>query len=102
MRIAIVDDMKSEQNIIVKYLLEWAVPKNLPMDIKTFENSESFLFSWADEINYDLLILDIEMGKMNGMELARHIRSEDELIPIMFVTGYDEYIQYGYDVSAIH
>lgn len=102
MKIAIIDDEISEQNILEKYILEWSLQNRQQTDILKFGSSESFLFSWEDDKKYDLLILDIEMGKMNGLELAKKIRQEDEDIPIMFVTGYDEYMQYGYDVSALH
>lgn len=76
--------------------------RRVSIETKPFESSESFLFSWEDDKSYDLLVLDIEMGKMNGLDLARRIRREDEAVPIMFITGYDEYMQYGYDVSALH
>ncbi|MGN0402225.1 MAG: LytR/AlgR family response regulator transcription factor [Acetatifactor sp.] len=102
MKIAIVDDEKNEQEIIVKYISEWAEAKNELVEFLCFQSGESFLFSWEDSKDYNLLILDIEMGKMNGLELAKKIRLEDKYIPIMFITGYDEYIHYGYDVSALH
>jgi len=102
MKVAIIDDEISEQNILEKYILEWSLQKDQIMDISKFDNSESFLFAWEDEQIYDLLILDIEMGKMNGLDLAKRIRLDDENIPIMFVTGYDEYVHDGYDVSALH
>ena len=42
------------------------------------------------------------MGKLNGMDLAAHIRGQDESIPILFVTGYEQYMPLGYEVSALH
>ena len=90
MKVAIIDDEISEQNILEKYILEWSVNMGLSTDISKFDSSESFLFSWEDERNYDLLILDIEMGEMNGVKLARKLRLDDDNIPIMFVTGYDD------------
>lgn len=102
MRMAIVDDVLAEQEIIKKYIIEWASIHNEMIEFRCFENSESFLFSWEDDKSYDLLVLDIEMGEMNGLELAKRMRTEGALIPILFVTGYDEYMQYGYDVDALH
>ncbi len=102
MKIAVVDDEENEQKIIIKYISEWAKAKKELVEFSTFESSESFLFSWEEDKDYRLLVLDIEMGEMNGMELAHRVRAEDKDIPIIFVTGYDEYIQYGYDVSALH
>lgn len=102
MKVAIIDDEISEQNILEKYILEWAMQDKLSIEILKFKSSENFMFSWEDDKKYDLLILDIEMGEMNGLELAKKIRLEDEAIPIIFVTGYDEYMQCGYDVAALH
>lgn len=102
MRIAIVDDERKEQEIIEKYIREWVDFKREMAIFSCFDSSESFLFSWEEEKEYDLLVLDIEMGEINGLNLAKRIRKEDDKIPIMFVTGYDEYMQYGYDVSALH
>ena len=48
--------------------------------------------SWEDGKDYRLLVLDIEMGGMNGLGLAEKVRLEDREVPILFVTGYDEYI----------
>lgn len=102
MKIAIVDDVAAEQDILKKYIGEWAADKKEIVEFKEFFSSESFLFSWEEDKDFDLLVLDIEMGKMNGFELAKKIRTEEKNVPIMFVTGYDEYMQYGYDVSALH
>lgn len=101
MKIAIVDDEIREQEIIAKYIGEWAEAKKELVEFFYFDSSEGFLFSWEDVKDYELLVLDIEMGKISGLELAKKIRLEDKRIFIIFVTGYDEYMQYGYDVSAL-
>lgn len=102
MRIAICDDEKAQQQLLKKYLEEWAAKNKVTLETKLFVNGENFLFSWEDDRDYDLLIFDIEMGKMNGMELAADIRKKDEEIPILFVTGYDKYMLQGFEVSALH
>lgn len=102
MKIAICDDEKTEQQLLRKYVTEWAFGSGDAAEIHCFDSAENFLFSWEDEKDYQVLILDIEMGNMNGMELARKIRETDQEIPILFVTGYGEYMQSGYDVAAMH
>lgn len=102
MKIAIVDDEEKEQNIIKKYICEWATMQSEHVEFSCYNSSESFLFEWEDNREFSLLVLDIEMGEMNGLDLAKRIRKDHEDIPILFVTGYDEYMQYGYDVSALH
>ncbi len=102
MRIAICDDEQAQQLLVEKYLLEWGEEHQISIMTSLFPNGESFLFSWEEDKEYDLLIFDIEMGKMNGMELAGEIRKQDEEIPILFITGYDSYMAQGYEVSALH
>lgn len=102
MRIAICDDEAVQQQLLRKYLEEWAVENKDTLETELFLSGESFLFAWEDDRDYDLLIFDIEMGEMNGMELAGKIRMQDEEIPILFVTGYDRYMAQGYEVSALH
>ena len=59
------------------------------------------MFSY-DEIKPDILLLDVEMPGMNGMELAKTLRSRSETAQIIFITGFPDYISQGYDVSALH
>ena len=101
MRIAICDDEESQQALIEKYLREWSEIHSIALETAAFSNAEQFLFVWEEDKLYDLLILDIEMGAISGMDLARRIRNEDEEIPIIFITGYESYMAQGYEVSAM-
>lgn len=101
MRIAICDDEEAQRALIIKYLQEWAVQCGQIVETASFSGAESFLFEWEEDKLFDLLILDIEMGGLSGMELARKIREENEEIPILFITGYESYMAQGYEVSAI-
>lgn len=102
MRVAICDDEAVQQQILRKFLEEWARMKGEVLETELFDSGESLLFAWEDDRDFSLLILDIELGRLNGMELAAKIRSGDENIPILFVTGYDKYMAQGYEVSALH
>lgn len=102
MRIAICDDEEVQQKLLKKYLEEWAAINHIPLETTLFPSGEAFLFAWEEDKDYDLLILDIEMGQINGMELAESIRRQDEDIPILFVTGYERYMAQGYEVAALH
>lgn len=102
MRIAICDDEEPQRLLLKKYLEEWARQNKIILETEQFVNGESFLFDWEDDRNYDLLIFDIEMGRLNGVELAAAIREKDDGIPILFVTGYDKYMLQGFEVSALH
>jgi len=102
MRIAVCDDEEAQRILLTKYLQEWAKQQNILLEVVPFLNAEGFLFCWAEDKAFDLLILDIEMGELNGMELAMKLREQYADIPILFVTGYESYMAQGYEVSALH
>lgn len=99
--IAICDDDEEQIAGLRRLLGEWAEDKPLALVIDEYISGESFLFSYPDR-PCSLLLLDIEMGRMNGMELARKLRQQGDMLPIVFVTGYSEYMGEGYEVEAMH
>lgn len=102
MNIAICDDEKSQRDLLQKYVYEWAEKKNKKINIFLFESSENFSFYWSEEKNIDLILLDIQMGTQNGVELAKKIRKTDEDMQIVFITAITEYIAQGYEVEALN
>ena len=99
-KIAICDDSQADTEYLTTLVKEWA--KGRTAIIKTFPSAEAFLFNYAEEKDFDILLLDIEMGKMDGVTMAKAIRQDNESVQIVFITGYSEYIADGYDVSALH
>jgi len=52
--------------------------------------------------NPDIIVADIEMPVMDGMEMVSHIRKTNKVIPIMFATGYTnaQYVVEGYKLNV--
>ena len=80
----------------------WAADRGHTLQTALFASAEEFLFHYAEEKDYDILLLDIEMGAMDGVTMARTLRRDNETVQIVFVTGYSDYISEGYDVAALH
>lgn len=99
--IAICDDNENQVKDIRHLLNEWAEGKSFSIAIDEYISAEGFLFNYEDK-PCDLLLLDIEMGKISGMELARRLRSNGDMLPIVFITGYSDYMNEGYEVEALH
>lgn len=95
--IAICDDDDRQIKVLKKMLTEW----NGCAVISEYGSAEQFLINYPDA-PCDLLLLDIEMGDMNGMELAKELRAKGDMLPIIFITGFSEHIGDGYDVEALH
>jgi two-component system response regulator AlgR len=49
----------------------------------------------------DVMLVDIRMPKMDGIELARHVSRLDRPPAIVFVTAYDSYAVQAFEVNAI-
>ena len=64
--------------------------------------SRKFLFNYAEKKDFDILLLDIEMGAMDGVTMARKLRQDNHTVQIIFITGYADYISDGYEVDALH
>ena len=70
--------------------------------ISVFDGSASFWSAFAQGRRYDLILLDIIMDQMSGVELARKIRQHDHDAAIVFVTVSPDFALQGYDVGALH
>ena len=100
MRIAICEDNMEHAEILAGMVNRWAGKENVQVTIGRYQSAEQFLFCMRDEPPYDLAFLDIQMSKINGLQLARMIREEDRLIFLVFTTALKKYAPKGYEVSA--
>lgn len=90
MRIIICDDEQNHCMIIKKFCLS-----NLD------ENSESVidivhcgneLLSFCKKYNPDILFLDIELGDINGIEIAKYLRQSFPILIIVYITNHPNYV----------
>lgn len=103
LRIGICDD-SADARIALRAALERALDRRRSGEASFFEfSSGEGLLRWmakhAGEL--DLVFLDVEMGDLDGMETARHLRAADEGLQLVFVTGYTDYVFDGYAVGAL-
>ena len=91
MKILLVDD---EQLQLLR--LNDAVKKVLPdAEIFSYNNPMKALEETA-ETPLDLAFLDIEMPGLNGIQLAKKLKTKYPLIKVIFVTAYSNYALYAY------
>ena len=101
-KIAICDDADADRRYVSDMVKSWAAHDGHTVHTDTFSSAESFLFHYAEESDYDILLLDIEMGAMDGVTMAKQLRKENDTVQIIFITGYSDYISEGYEVAALH
>ena len=102
LKCAVCDDEEVQIDTLKRLVCEWGKERNYLIKAHSFPSAEAFLFDYIEHKDYDILLLDIEMGTMDGVSLAKQIRAENEMIQIVFVTGFSDYIADGYEVSALH
>lgn len=101
-RFAICDDDANYARYICRLAQQWGLQSSAEVGTEVFPSAEAFLFRWEEKKDFDVLLLDIEMAGMDGVELARTVRAEDDRVQIVFITGYNDYIAQGYEVAALH
>ena len=101
-RVAICDDSLPDAVFVQELLHNWAAERQVAIRAEVFPSAESFLFRYAEDKEFDILLLDIEMGTMDGVTMAKQVRRDNETVQIVFVTGYSDYIAEGYEVAALH
>ena len=94
--IAICDDNMHQRNIMKKYIGEITTDKKYK--ILEFESGEALMDNFPEDVS--IIFLDIQMKEVNGMEVARWIRTFNNDVEIIFITGLIDYVQEGYEVRA--
>ncbi len=102
MRIAVIDDQPADRDYIAALVSRWAKDRDQIAVSVPFPSAEAFLFAYSEDKNFDILLLDIEMGAINGVELAKTVRAENDAVQMVFITGFPDFIAEGYEVSALH
>lgn len=100
--ISVIDDNDADTEYISALVARWAKESGHTAHILAFPSAEAFLFQYEEEKAFDILLLDIEMGEMNGVDLAKKIRLQNDAVQIVFITGYPDFIAQGYEVDALH
>lgn len=101
-KVAICDDSESDREKIAGMVRRWAEASGNDVFMSVFPSSESFLFQYAEDKNYDILLLDVEMRELSGIDLAKRVRAERGRAEIVFITSHFEFIAEGYEVDALH
>lgn len=101
-RIAICDDEQNQIEYITSIVASWSAHEGHGCEIRTFASAEAFLFEYEEDKAYDILLLDVEMKNINGIELAKRIRKDNNRAEIIFITSHFEFVGEGYEVDALH
>lgn len=98
MRIAICDDEERYISKIRELMTKCCIDSK-KLDFYEFKNGEDFLLNYESG-KYDIIVLDIEMDELSGLDVAKEIRKTDSTVIIAFLTSHQEFAVDGYEVNA--
>lgn len=101
-RIACLEDETPQAEALKENLLSFGDENNIKLRVDLYLSAEQFLFELdgKEQVPYDLLLLDISMGEMDGFSLAEKIREKDKSVRLAFLTSDPSRVFDGYEVGA--
>ena len=99
-RLAVVDDEPLQSERIRSMLDRYSRDSNLDISVRCFSDGDEFLDSVAQGV-YDILLLDIQMKRIDGLTAANRARAVDSRVVIIFITNIVQYAVQGYSVKAL-
>lgn len=88
MKIVICDDEKNNLNQLKIHIEEYMKNHYMKAEFFTTTNPSKIL---ATDIVFDLAFLDIQMPEIDGITLAKELKSRNNKVILFFITAFDEY-----------
>lgn len=98
-RVAIVEDEEAVREQLLGYVQRYTRQYGTTFEVRTFSDGVEILEGYRPV--YDLILLDVEMKHLDGMETAQRIRALDSDVMIVFITNMAQYAIKGYAVGAL-
>ena len=90
--VAVVEDEEKYREQLSEFLSRYGKEKGISIQTR--------IYCDGIDIQFEVILLDIRMKHIDGMEAARKIREKDKEVIIIFITNMAEYAIQGYDVEA--
>ena len=99
-RIGVVDDEKMFRDRISEIVVNVLKGEQVQTEIKKYADGTHFFEALSAGETFDILLADIQMAGMDGMELGRRIRRNSPGMYIICITSYEEYAAESYRIEA--
>lgn len=101
MRIAICDDDEQELMHLSELITEYQMSREVSLDCHLFHNGTELLCDMKGG-DYDLVLLDVLMPGVNGIQAAQELRELDQNVKLIFISASPEFALDSYRVGAYH
>lgn len=98
--IAIVDDDPSVLSTLSSYVESYSSSKGVQCNVSLFHDGLAFIGGYKPV--YDLLLLDVDMPKLDGLKTSKIVYDMDKRASIVFITNFAQYAIKGYEVDALY
>ena len=98
LNIAVCDDDIQATGRMERMIQEIAKQNFVDIDIDVFWSGENLVDAVVEGICYDIIYLDIEMDKEDGISAAKRIRTYDKNVLIIYVTSHENYMKESFEV----
>jgi two-component system response regulator AlgR len=99
LRIAITDDEAPARNRLRSLLDD--IAEMIPIEVVGEAENGQKLLELLERRPADVVLLDIRMPEMDGLESARHLQKLDDPPHVVFTTAYDDYAISAFELHAI-
>lgn len=99
LRIAVVEDDKKYAAQLKEYLKRYEEETKRKLSVTMFSDGEDIVTDYT--VDFDIILMDVEMTFMDGMTAAKRIREMDSEVVIIFITNMPQYAILGYKVDAL-
>ena len=91
LNIAVVDDLEIDCERIENCIEQYFLDRHKTANVVRYRNAEDFLKAYRKGA-YQIMFLDVIMGEMNGLELAKRVRNGDKDICIIFMSSTRDFV----------
>lgn len=95
LKLALCEDDKEE----LERLTRLAQAGQIPASVTAFESGEAFLADYRPR-QFDMVLMDIYMGGISGVEAVRRLREQEPDLPVAFVTSSQDHALDGYRLKV--
>lgn len=99
LEVVITEDDVVFREQIKEYIIHYQKEKNIAIHITEYSDGAELLENYTNR--YEIILLDIDMPNVNGMDAARKIRERDEDVVLVFITNLSQFAVKGYEVEAL-